>query len=186
MTEQEYKEAWRNETDANELATMADELKKSYAWKKVQATTPTVDVEEQWSKFRAHHPMPQPSAGWHRWAVAASMLLLCSIALAIGWTIRERTPKHSAIQTPEATATAPCDSIHEDSTKLTFRNTSLRVILNEIAQRHGAQVRDRSHDELYLYVELEKDWTLQQCIDFLNHFEHVQLSLTSDNVIVAE
>lgn len=188
MTEQELKTAWQNEPDADELSEMAKELKKAYATKMTETSTPSIDIEEQWQKFNANHSVKTQEKDWQRWAVAASLLLLCGIGFALGWPYLKVWTSDS---NPAADEQIPAivsadDTITEDSTKLTFRNTGLSNILDEIAQRHGAKVIYKCSEEIYLYVELEKAWSLQQCIDFLNHFDHVNLSLSADNTIVAQ
>lgn len=175
MTEQDNKAAWQHEA-------------------------PAIDVEAEWQRFCAEHPQVKghsqpvralppgsPRRGWHRWAVAASMLLLCTLGLALGWGYLRKAP---SVRTPEA-ATMPqpvlaSDSIVDDDTRLTFRDASLQTILQEVAARHGAQLRYRGGEEVRLYVELEKSWSLQECVDFLNHFERVNLKLVQGNIIVAE
>lgn len=189
MTEQENKTIWQNEPDSKELTEMAAEVSRSYAWKKAEEQSPAIDVDREWQRFCTDHPVrTAPHRGWHRWAIAASMLLLCTIGLALGWPyFREwKSPKASHIETDIPATDCANDSILEDGTKLTFRDTELHAILLELAGRHGAQVRYRNTEEVRLYVELEKSWSLQQCVDFLNHFERVNLKLTPDNVIVAE
>jgi len=189
MTDQEMKTAWQNEPDADELSEMANEIKRSFDWKKaVEDSAPSIDVEEQWKRFRANHPMKTSLSGWHRWAVAASLLLLCSIGFALGWPFLKEWRRGSlpAVAKQDITVVETDNTVLEDSTKLTFRNSALSSILEEIARRHDAEVDYKCQEELYMYVELEKAWSLQQCIDFLNHFEHVNLSLSADNTIVAQ
>lgn len=189
MTEQEYKTAWENEPDSRELSEMAAEVRRSFAYTIAKDETPTIDVDKEWQRFRANHAIEKEHhKGWQRWAIAASMLLLCTLGLAIGWPyFREcKSPKVTQSQSITVADQNASDSFLEDDTKLTFRNTELKAILQEIAARHGAQVRYRCVEEIRLYVELEKSWTLQQCVDFLNHFEHVNLRLSPDNTIIAE
>lgn len=190
MTEQEYRTTWQNEPDSNELAEMAAVVSRSYAWQKADEPARAIDVDREWQRFCANHAVsnPQRKGWWHGWAIAASMLLLCTIGLAVGWPyLREwKSPKASQSQTVIVADQNAGDSILEDDTKLTFRDAELKAILQEIAARHGAQVRYRCSEEIRLYVELEKSWTLQQCVDFLNHFERVNLRLTSDNILIAE
>lgn len=189
MTEQEYKTLWENEPDSRELSEMAAEVRRSFAYTKAKEATPTVDVDKEWQRFCANHTIKDKQhKGWHKWTIAASMLLLCTIGLALGWPyFREwKSPEVSQSQPVIVINQNTSDSFLEDDTKLTFRNAELKAILGEIATRHGVQVRYRCVEEIRLYVELEKAWTLQQCVDFLNHFERVNLRLASDNTIIAE
>lgn len=189
MTVQENKTMWQNEPDSRELSEMAADVRRSYTWKRAEELSPAIDVDEEWQKFRANHILKKEHHnGWHRWAVAASMLLLCTIGLALGWSyFREWTsPKTAPLQIESSSSKCTNDTIIEDNTKLKFRNAGLNTILQEIAARHGTQVRYCCREEIYLYVELEKSWSLQQCVDFLNHFDRVNLKLSQDNIIVAE
>lgn len=173
MTEQENK--------------LEKEVRLSYAWKRNTEEIPAVDIDKEWQHFCTDHTVVKSKRiGWQRWSVAASMLLLCTIGLALGWRYLIKNPAIEPSKIEIANTVIANDTILEDSTKLTFRNTALNTILQEIAVRHEAQVRYRCREDIYLYVELEKSWTLQECVDFLNHFDRVNLKVTQDNVIVAE
>lgn len=163
------------------------EVRVSYTWKRNTEDIPAIDVDKEWQRFCANHTqINRRRIGWHRWVVAASMLMLCTIGLALGWKYLIKTPAVVPSEAEAMNSVITNDTILEDSTKLTFRNTALNTILQEIAVRHETKVRNKCHEDIYLYVELEKSWTLQECIDFLNHFDRVNLKLTHDNVIVAE
>ena len=164
-----------------------NEVRLSYLWKRNTKDIPAIDIDKEWQSFCNNHPqIGSKRIGWHRWAIAASMLLLCSIGLALGWKHLIKTPAVVPSEAEAINSVIVNDSILEDSTKLTFRNTALNTILQEIAVRHEAKVRNKCNEDIYLYVELEKSWTLQECVEFLNHFDRVNLKLTQDNVIVAE
>ena len=182
MANQEYETAWQNEPDVRELTEMARMVRISYDQKK---SVQSVDVEEQWKKFTAKHPVSDVLQGWRRWAIAASLLLLCGIALAIGWPyIKEWSAaieeiKEVQIEQPKE------DEFSENSSTLFFWNANLKTILQEIVKRQDAKLDYRCKNDVFLYVELEKSWTLKQCVDFLNHFDRVNLILTEDNIVVA-
>lgn len=183
MTDQEYKKAWQDEPDAQELSDMAKKVRNSYAHK---YDAPSPDVNEEWKSFESKHLSKRPANGWHRSAVAASMLLLCTICVAWGWTyMKEWKTKNKTPQTIQTPQTSQTLQPSEDSTFLVFENAELKTILQEIAVSHEARVDYRCKEEVYLYVKLDKSWSLKQSIDFLNHFERVNLTLTPDNTIVA-
>ena len=92
----------------------------------------------------------------------------------------------NTINEDQASIQSPNNTTQEDSTFLVFENAELKTILQEIAVLHETQVDYRCKEEMFLYVKLDKSWSLKQCIDFLNHFERVNLMLTSDNTIVAQ
>jgi len=187
MTDQEYKTVWQNEPDAQELSEMANDVRGAYAHKNHEAATPNIDVEKEWKQFQSKHLQTSPAFGWRRWVVAASLLLLFGIGIALGWPYLKEW-KLSKRQIIENTVILPqSDSfLSEDSTQLVFENAELKSILNVIANLHDTKVDYRCKEELFLYVKLEKSWSLKECIDFLNHFERVNLSLTEDNTIVAQ
>ena len=185
MANKEYETAWQKEPDNTELTEMARMVSLSYANKKDESTKPSVEVEEQWKKFTVKHPVSDVSQGWRRWSIAASLLLLCGIALAIGWSyIKEwsaTTPKLNVEQIEQPNE----DEFSENSSTLFFRNANLKSILQEIVKRQEARLDYRCENDIFLYVELEKSWTLKQLVDFLNHCDRVNLILTEDNIVVA-
>lgn len=184
MTDQEYKKAWQDEPDAQELSDMAKKVRNSYAHK---YDAPSPDVNEEWKSFESKHLSKRPANGWHRWAVAASMLLLCTICVALGWNyFKAWTVSNSPINEDQAFIQSSNNTTQEDSTFLVFENAELKTILQEIAVLHDTRVDYRCKAEMFLYVKLDKSWSLKQCIDFLNHFERVNLMLTPDNTIVAQ
>lgn len=187
MTDQEYKTAWQNEPDAQELSKMAKDVRGAYAYKKHETAPPNIDVEKEWKQFQSKHLQSDPAFGWRRWVIAASMLLLCGIGIAFGWPYLKEWKLSQRLNienrtNPTQTESSPFD----DSTQLVFENADLKTILINIAELHDAKVDYRCKEEIFLYVKLEKSWTLKECIDFLNHFERVNLTLTEDNTIVAK
>lgn len=173
MTEQEY--------------TLEKEVRLSYIWKRNTKDIPAVNIDKEWQHFCTDRmKVASRRIGWQRWSIAASMLLLCTIGLAFGWRHLIKNPAIEPSKTEMSNTVIANDTILEDSTKLTFRNTTLSTILQEIAARHQAKVRFRCQEDVFLYVELEKSWNLQECVDFLNHFDRVNIKLTQDNTIVAE
>lgn len=187
MTDQDYKTAWQNEPDAQELSEMANDVRCAYAHKNHDATTPNIDVEKEWKQFQSKHLQTSPAFGWRRWVVAASMLLLFGIGIALGWPYLKEwnLSKRQNIEN-QANSTLSERSTFDDSTQFVYENAELKSILKDIAELHDAKVDYRCKEDIFLYVKLEKSWSLKKCIDFLNHFERVNLSLTEDNTIVAQ
>ena len=150
---------------------------------------------------------PRPTL-WRRWGIAASVALACMVVVAMSlpsvrhWvgSVPFTGTEQSAVPTP---APAEAAEVVESEQGVAFRNVPLSDVLQWVAENYHTRVEIKDlasvsdhrqptasgHDtatELRLYVELDRGWTLQECISFLNRFEQVNLTLTSDNVIVTE
>lgn len=185
-------------TDDPQLQQMAEEVQQAYKLKKEEEKAPSVD--EVWKRFNAKHHVTEevpaevsPSitprhSFWKRYGVAASLLLACMVAVAIT-VVRNVAfpPSEETDASPSAELNAAMDDIpeeiEENKTTIVYRNIALSQIVEQLAQEHNARVEYLASGDVRLYVELDRSWSLQQSLDFLNHFEQVNLSLTSDQVI---
>lgn len=151
-------------------------------------------------------PRQQQSTLWRRWGIAASVALACMVVVAMSVpSVRQWVGLMPAngIEQSAPTADIAADvtaEVMESAGGVAFRNVPLSEVLQWVAENYSTQVVSTTasgHElsaasandpttELRLYVELDRGWTLQECIDFLNRFEQVNLTLTSDNVIVTE
>lgn len=177
---------WQQEADADTLRKMHEVVRQAYAQSEEESVeVPSVDAA--WHKFDAkHHVTPRPSL-WRRWSVAASIALACFVVVALSWpSLRnswmpeepeaETSVTHPAIQ--EETA------VEEDEQSISYRNVPLSEIVSQLAARYGATVVNHATTEdVRLYVVLDRQWCLAESIDFLNHFEQVNITLTNDNQI---
>lgn len=181
-------------TDDPQLQQMAEEVQQAYELKKQGEKAPAVD--EAWKRFNAKYRVTEevsPSitprhSFWKRYGVAASLLLACMVAVAIT-VVRNVAfpPSEETDASPSAELNAAMDDIpeeiEENETTIVYRNIALSQIVEQLAQEHNARVEYLASGDVRLYVELDRSWSLQQSLDFLNHFEQVNLSLTSDQVI---
>lgn len=181
-------------TDDPQLQQMAEEVQQAYELKKQGEKAPAVD--EAWKRFNAKYRVTEevsPSitlrhSFWKRYGVAASLLLACMVAVAITvvrnvvFSASEETDAPINAELNAAMDDVP-EEIEENETTIVYRNIALSQIVEQLAQEHNARVEYLASGDVRLYVELDRSWSLQQSLDFLNHFEQVNLTLTSDQVI---
>ncbi len=172
------------------LESMAQEVKQAYA--KTQEEVPAPSVDAAWKKFNAQHHVSdglrieptRKTSFWRRYGVAACLLFAC---MAIATITLPKLPFWKA-DSEMGDSTIPVatvqDEIEGTTEEVIYKNVPLMTIVEELAAQYGARIEKEQSTELRLYVTLERSWSLQECIDFLNHFEQVNLTLTSDNVIV--
>lgn len=183
-----------NETLDPQLRQMADEVQQAYEQTKQEEKSPSVD--EAWKQFNAKYHVKEESVApslaprrsfWKRYGVAASLLLACMVAVAITLVRSEvvgaSLSEEVGVRSEELGVRSEESQIEENETSIIYRNVSLSQIVEQLAQTHHASVNYLASADVRLYVELDRIWTLQESIDFLNHFEHVNLVLTSDQTI---
>ena len=188
---------YTGETLDTQLRQMADEVAEANDLTKQEAKSPSVD--EAWKQFNAKYHVKEenvtPSLAprhsfWKRYGVAACLLLACVVAVAITIVRREEVgvrSKEVGVSLSEELGVRSeeykVEEIVENETSIIYRNVALSQIVEQLAVAHNASVIFLASADIRLYVELERSWTLQESIDFLNHFEHVHLVLTPEQTI---
>lgn len=181
---------YTSETLDPQLQQMADEVKQAYKQTKQEEKSPSVD--EAWKQFNdKYHVKEDPVAPslaprrnfWKRYGVAACLLLACMVAVAITIVRSEKVDASLSEELGERSEEYMDEEIEENETSIIYRNVALSQIVEQLALTHHASVNYLASADIRLYVELDRSWTLQESIDFLNHFEHVNLELTSDQTI---
>lgn len=181
---------YTSETLDPQLRQMADEVAESYELTKQEAKSPSVD--EAWKQFNAKYHVKEerlaPSLAprhsfWKRYGVAACLLLACVVAVAITIVRREEVGASLSEELGERSDEYNNEDIEEYETSIIYRNVALSRIVEQLAVAHNASVNFLASTDIRLYVEIERSWTLQESIDFLNHFEHVHLVLTPEQTI---
>lgn len=176
------------ETIEPQLQQMADEVQQAYDLKKQETKSPSVD--EAWQQFNAKYHVKEESVApslvprhsfWKRYGVAASLLLACMVAVSL--VRNEELGMRSEELIDNSEEYKNNEEIEENETSIIYRNVALSQIVEQLAVAHNASVIYLASADIRLYVELERSWTLQESIDFLNHFEHVHLLLTPDQTI---
>lgn len=181
---------YTSETLDPQLRQMADEVAEAYELTKQETKSPSVD--EAWKQFNAKYHVKEerlaPSLAprhsfWKRYGVAACLLLACVVAVAITIVRREEVGASLSEELGERSDEYNNEDIEEYETSIIYRNVALSRIVEQLAVAHNASVNFLASTDIRLYVEIERSWTLQESIDFLNHFEHVHLVLTPEQTI---
>ncbi len=181
---------YTSETLDPQLRQMADEVAEAYKLAKQEAKSPSVD--EVWKQFNAKYHVKEESVApslaprhsfWRRYGVAASLLLACMVAVAYSLVRSEESGASLSEELGVRSEEYKVEEIVENETSIIYRNVALSQIVEQLAVTHNASVEYFASADIRLYVELERSWTLQESIDFLNHFEHVHLVLTLDQTI---
>ena len=178
---------YTSETLDPQLRQMADEVAEAYDLTKQEAKSPSVD--EAWKQFNAKYHVKEESVApslaprhsfWKRYGVAACLLLACMVAVSL---VRNEELGVRSEELIDNSEECKIEEIEENETSIIYRNVALSQIVEQLAVVHNASVDYLASADIRLYVELERSWTLQESIDFLNHFEHVHLVLTPDQTI---
>ena len=152
------------------------------------------DVDVAWQEFQQ-----TGQSSPRRWLKAAAsiigVLMLSGIAYAAVHIISrnagvdEETPTHevqninSPLNDDAIVETFTTDSIPQ--TRI-FENTPLDELVNEIAHYYNkvADIQSKEAHELRLYYKWDPKDALENVVDDLNHFDHVNLAIEDDKLIV--
>ena len=162
---------------------------------------PAPDVDKEWQRFAraiAKRPRIMPFFSSHAAAIFISVLVsVAAVAAGIGITITLRQ-ENEAVATHRDNIAA---TTHDGETKasqdslptaapapaiITFENKSLETILNDMAQFYGVKVRFNSPEarDLRLQLKWDQSMSLDETIDMLNNFEHLNIHIDHGTIIV--
>lgn len=180
-----------NDTDIKQIITDDEPLLLDTA-SQVQATydyysVSSGDIDERWKMFVQKHQISKSHFIYRKYWIAACLLGIFGIVLASilpvlkHATAIENQPKQEQIRATKSKSTV------ETADSFIFDNTSLQVILNEIADYYGAKVQFIHPEKkiIRLYFQCDKCLSLKEVTDLLNHFNDVQVTL-SNNVLLVE
>ena len=158
-----------------------------------------IDINAEWNHFKQKH-YPQKHHQWRKIAAAIISIVLISgfTFAAIIWQKQNKNQQDTEIASPtrknqEATDTTNVlktqeskkDSVLTSSAPVLFENAELGKILEEMARHYGKQVVFKSDvQHLRLHFEWNKELTLQQNLTVLNSFNHINISLEDNKMIV--
>lgn len=169
-----------DEQDGKELYETATEVKSAFA----HTHHVNVDVDKEWAKFAAKH---QQGNWFSRFrAVAACALLVIGIAVAA--VAPSFFPKSDApAEAENAGGGADVAEMTEGNVML-FHDVTLDEILDKLSTLYDAEVICSNEEalQLRLYTQIDRNATLSEALDVLNHFEQVNLRLDEENRIIVE
>lgn len=159
-----------------------------------------IDINGEWNQFKQKY-YPQHQHSWRK--IAATVI---SIIMISGFTFAaillqqnfhnqaHTSAAHSTSSKKTSITTAqqqnrqetPTDStLTHQAAPVVFENTELAKILEEMGKYYGKQVIFKSEvQHLRLHFEWNKELTLQQNITLLNSFNHINISLENNKIIV--
>ena len=154
-------------------------------------------IDEEWQKFEARHFAPKhKSWGWMQIAAAfVGVLMLSGIAYAAISIVHRGHADEVETPVEQTIAAKPSQEIHEtpvagqkenaDSIRI-FTDKPLDELVNELATYYNkvAEIRDAKAHDVRLYYKWNRNSRAEDVIGELNHFDHVNLSIENDKLIV--
>ena len=157
---------------------LEDLLKQLYAQEEETIDTSEF-IDEEWQKFEARHFAPKrKSWGWMQIAATiVGVLMLSGIAYAAISIVR--SGHADEVETPVG-QTESADSIR------IFTDMPLDELVGELATFYNkvADIRDAKAHDVRLYYKWNRNNRPEDVVGDLNHFDHVNLSIEDDKLIV--
>ena len=175
---------------------LEDLLKQLYAQEEETIDTSEI-IDEEWKKFEARHFAPKhKSWGWMQIAAAfVGVLMLSGIAYAAISIVHRGHADEVETPVEQTIAAKPSQEIHEtpvagqkenaDSIRI-FTDKPLDELVNELATYYNkvAEIHDAEAHDVRLYYKWNRNNRAEDVIGELNHFDHVNLSIENDKLIV--
>ena len=175
---------------------LEDLLKQLYAQEEETIDTSEF-IDEEWQKFEARHFAPKhKSWGWMQIAAAfVGVLMLSGIAYAAISIVHRGHADEVETPVEQTIAAKPSQEIHEtpvagqkenaDSIRI-FTDMPLDELVGELATYYNkvADIRDAKAHDVRLYYKWNRNNRPEDVVGELNHFDHVNLSIENDKLIV--
>ncbi len=175
---------------------LEDLLKQLYAQEEETIDTSEF-IDEEWQKFEARHFAPKrKSWGWMQIAAAfVGVLMLSGIAYAAISIVHRGHADEVEKPVEQTIAEKPSQEIHEtpvagqkesaDSIRI-FTDMPLDELVGELATYYNkmADIRDAKAHDVRLYYKWNRNNRPEDVVGELNHFDHVNLSIEDDKLIV--
>ena len=153
------------------------------------------DVDEAWQQFAQHHlPLVRPMHTWRKVAaILIGILTLSGITIASVHIVRQSQYEEQQVTVEEKFQSAiivphqtlPADTIAKTGS-VVFDNIPLDSIVKDIATYHhvGMDLRNNQAKQLRFYFIWERNDSLQEVVEKLNMFEHVNMAVENGKLIV--
>ena len=152
------------------------------------------DVDEAWQQFAQQHiSSVRPMHTWRKVAaILIGILTLSGIAIAAVHIVRQSHHEErpvTAVEKPQSAVTVsqalPTDTIVK-SRPVVFDNVTLDSIANDIAAYHhiGIDLQNNQAKQLRFYFVWKRNDSLQEVVDKLNMFEHVNMAVEDGKLII--
>lgn len=191
FSEQEL-EQMLSDAEAQELMEATAQLKR--AMKNDEFSISEQEIEDEWQAFAANHLAEQkPQRTWLKIAAMfIGVLFMTGIAFAAIHIIKQNTVaqemkqvEQPVIQQPVFTGTVNNDTIAQTEPVI-FDNVTLDSIAKEIADYHHIEVdlQNELAKQLRFYFVWKQDDDLQEVVEKLNMFDHVDMTIENGKLIV--
>ena len=191
FSEQEL-EQMLSDAEAQELMDATAQLKR--AMKNDEFSISEQEIEDEWQAFAANHLAEQkPQRTWLKIAAMfIGVLFMTGIAFAAIHIIKQNTVaqemkqvEQPVIQQPVSTGTVNNDTIAQTEPVI-FDNVTLDSIAKEIADYHHIEVdlQNELAKQLRFYFVWKQDDDLQEVVEKLNMFDHVDMTIENGKLIV--
>lgn len=191
FSEQEL-EQMLSDAEAQELMEATAQLKR--AMKNDEFSISEQEIEDEWQAFAANHLAEQkPQRTWLKIAAMfIGVLFMTGIAFAAIHIIKQNTGaqemkqvEQPVIQQPVSTGTLNNDTIAQTEPVI-FDNVTLDSIAKEIADYHHIEVdlQNELAKQLRFYFVWKQDDDLQEVVEKLNMFDHVDMTIENGKLIV--
>lgn len=191
FSEQEL-EQMLSDAEAQELMEATAQLKR--AMKNDEFSISEQEIEDEWQAFAANHLAEQkPQRTWLKIAAMfIGVLFMTGIAFAAIHVIKQNTVaqemkqvEQPVIQQPVSTGTVNNDTIAQTEPVI-FDNVTLDSIAKEIADYHHIEVdlQNELAKQLRFYFVWKQDDDLQEVVEKLNMFDHVDMTIENGKLIV--
>ena len=181
--------------EAHELMEAAAQLKR--AMENDETTMSVQDVDEAWQAFAAtHFPTQQPQRNWLKTAATfVGILFVTGITFAAIRTLTRSSgdeaaapptaPTEKAVTAAPAAA-LPADTLALGDTAVVFDNVTLDSMARAIAAYHRLELVTEGEQprRLRFYFVWNPSDSLQEVVEKLNMFEHVNMTVEDGKLMV--
>ena len=189
-------ETMLKDPEVHELMEATAQLKQAMTWENTGKNTANVDAE--WQRFsKTHYTKSKHRRGWVKVAATfIGILFITGMAFAAIHIARSVVEKDTKAPTQETQISDShqsailTDTIKGDTivmaTPVVFDNVTLDSIAKDIAAYHhiGMDLRNNQARQLRFYFVWKQDDSLQEVVEKLNMFEHVNMIVEDNKLIV--
>ncbi len=189
-------ETMLKDPEVRELMEATAQLKQAMTWENTGKNTANVDAE--WQRFsKTHYTENKPRRGWLKVAATfIGVLFITGMAFATIHIVRnvvEKDTKAPVQETKISDSHQPAlstDTIKSDTlvkaASVVFDNVTLDSIAKDIAAYHHLEMdlQNEQTKQLRFYFVWKQEDNLQEVIEKLNMFEHVNMTVENDKLMV--
>ena len=189
-------ETMLKDPEVHELMEATAQLKQAMTWENTGKNTANVDAE--WHRFsKTHYNESKARRGWLKFAATfIGVLFITGMAFATIHIVRnvvEKDTKALVQETEISDSHQPvisADTIKSDTivmaTPVVFDNVTLDSIAKDIAAYHhiGMDLQNDQAKQLRFYFVWKRNDSLQEVVEKLNMFEHVNMAVEDGKLII--